>query len=79
MNDNSPSKTIIETHQVNLSPDKSQHASQNQSILPNTSIDKTLKTRYNQRHQPKKGLSYFHITFKTLKTIIHYTELNESW
>ena len=45
---------IIKTHQTVIPSDKLRHPSQNQSILPPPPpIDRTTKTFYELRHQPK--------------------------
>ena len=57
--DNTSFKQLIETHQNELSINKSRHQSQNQSILPNFSFDRNNETHYNLRHQTKKDYRLF--------------------
>ena len=70
-NDSSPSKIHdnppfkkIKTHQTGPPIDKSRHLSQNQSNLPQPPIDRTTKTQYNLRHQPKMDYRLFIQTSK---------------
>ena len=47
------SKTIIKTHQTDIQSDRLRHSSRNQSILPPPPLNRTTKTHYTLRHQPK--------------------------
>ena len=52
-NDNSLSKNIINTPHTNIPSDRSRHLSQNQTDSLPPLIDRTTKTTYKLRHQPK--------------------------
>ena len=51
-NDNSSFKSLIKTNQSGIPIDRLRHPSQNQSSLP-PPIDRTTKTHYKLRQQPK--------------------------
>ena len=51
-NDNSSFKSVIKTNQSDIPIDRSRHPFQNQSPLP-PPIDRTPKTHYKLRQQPK--------------------------
>ena len=53
MYDKSPFKKKITTPQTDIPIDRSQHTSLNQSYLLSPLIDRTTKTQYNLRIQPK--------------------------
>ena len=52
-NDNSLYNNIINTPHTNISNDRSRHPSQNQTDSLPPLIDRTAKTTYKLRHQPK--------------------------
>ena len=52
--DNSLFKEIITTPQTDIPIDRSRHPSENQSNLLPLPIDRTTKTHYHSRHQPKR-------------------------
>ena len=58
-NYNSLSKNIINTPHTNIPSDRSKHLSQNQTKLLPPLIDRTTKTTYKLRHQPKLGYRFF--------------------
>ena len=51
--ENSPFEEIITTPQTDISIDRSRHPSQNQSNSLPPLVDRTTKTHYHLRHQPK--------------------------
>ena len=51
--DNSPFKEIVTTPQTDISIGRSRHPSQNQSNSLSPLVDRTTKTHYHLRHQPK--------------------------
>ena len=53
LQDKSSFKTMNETHQIDIPSGRLRHPIQNQSILPHLPKDRTTKTHYNLRHQPK--------------------------
>ena len=57
--DNSFFKKIIKTHPTDIPSVRLRHPSQNQSVLPPHPIDRTTKTHYNLRHQPKMYYRFF--------------------
>ena len=72
-NDSSLSKNIINTPHTNNPSDRSRHPSQNPTTSLPPIIDRTTKSTYELRHQPKLiRLQTFHTTFKTLTFIIVY-------
>ena len=78
MIDNPPFKQIIETPQHNPPIDKSRHQSQNQPLLRNPNNERTTRTHYNLRQQPKTEYRIFKppsefwnqpfITFNSMKS-----------
>ena len=59
LHDNPTFKKIIKTHQTNPRIDRSRHPSQNLSMLPHPPIDRTTKTHFILRHQPKMDYRLF--------------------
>ena len=59
MNYNPPFKQKINTSQNNPPTDRSRHQSQNQSVSPNHTIERTTKTHCNLRNQPKIDYRHF--------------------
>ena len=53
LDDNSPFKEIVTTPQTDIPIDRSRHPSQNQSNSLPPLFDRTTKTHYHLRHQPK--------------------------
>ena len=58
-NDSSPFKNIFNTPHTNIPSDRSRHASQNQTDSLPPLIDRTTKTTYKLRHQPKLDYRLF--------------------
>ena len=58
-NDNSLYKNIIDTPHTNIPTDRSRHLSQNQTDSLSPLIDRTTKTTYKLRHQPKLDYRLF--------------------
>ena len=58
-NDNSLYKDIINTPHTNISSDRSRHPSNNQTDLLPPLIDRTTKTTYKLRQQPKLDYRLF--------------------
>ena len=58
-NDNSLNKNIINTPHTNISNDRTRHPSQNQTNSLPPLIDRTTKTTYKLRHQPKLDYRLF--------------------
>ena len=57
--DNSLYKNIIDTPHINIPSDRSRHLSQNQTDSLPPPIDRTTKTTYKVRHQPKLDFRLF--------------------
>ena len=71
-NDNTGYKNIINTPHTNIPTDRSRHSSQNQTDSLPPLIDRTTKTTYKLRYQPK--LDYrLYTTFTTILLIIRHT------
>ena len=64
-NDNSLYKHIINTPHTNISSDRSRHPSNNQTTSLPPPIDRTTKTTYKLRQQPKLDYTFYY----TLKTV----------
>ena len=62
-------RNIINTPHTNIPSDRSRHSSHNQTNSLPPLIDRTMKTTYKLRHQPKLDYRLF-ITFETLAIII---------
>ena len=58
-NDNSLYKDIINTPHTNIPSDRSRHPSNNQTDSPSPLIDRTTKTTYKLRQQPKVDYRLF--------------------
>ena len=58
-NDNSLYKDVINTPHTNITNDRSRHPSQNQTASLPPLIDRTTKTTYKLRHQPKLDYRHF--------------------
>ena len=58
-NDNSLYKNIVNTPHTNTPNDRSRHPSQNQTDSLPPQIDRTTKTTYKLRHQPKLDYRLF--------------------
>ena len=58
-NDNTFYKNIINTPHTNIPTDRSRHPSQNQTDSLPRLIDRTTKTTYKLRHQPKLNYRLF--------------------
>ena len=58
-NDNSLNKNVINTPHTYISNDRSRHPSQNQTDSLPPLIDRTTKTTYKLRHQPKLDYRLF--------------------
>ena len=57
--DNSHFKKIIKNPQTDIPIDRSRHSSQDQSSLLPLPVDRTPKTHYNLKHQPKINYTLF--------------------
>ena len=85
-NDSSPIKLhdaslfekIIKTHQTDIPSEELRYPSQNQSILPPPPIDKTTKSHYNLRHQPKWIIDFLYHR-QNFKSNHSLDWLNENW
>ena len=64
---------MIKTPQTDIPIDRSRHPSQDQPNLLPPSIDRTTKTHFILRHQPKMDYRFFYNAFNTSKIIIHST------
>ena len=58
-NDNSLYKDIINTPHTNIPSDRSRHPTHNQTYTFPLLIDRTTKTTYKLRHQPKLDYRHF--------------------
>ena len=65
-NDNSLYKHIINTPHTNVPSDRSRHPSNNQTTSLPPLIDRTTKTTYKLRQQPKLDYRTFYYTFPTV-------------
>ena len=78
VNDNLSFKQINKTHQSDRSINKIRLSSQINLFYLTPQMTETVKLCMT-RDIIQKILSTFHTTLKTLKTIFHFTKLNENW
>ena len=78
INDSSLYKNIIDTPHTNIPSDRSRHPSQNQTDSLPPLIDRTTKTTYKLRHEPKLDYRlFYHLQNFSLRHSTHW--LIENW
>ena len=70
-NDSSLNKNVINTPHTNNPSDRSRHPSQNQTTSLPPLIDRTTKSTYKQRHQPKLDYRLFKTLTSSLYLMAH--------